>query len=159
MTMKELFELLNWFYKNKTKSTFYYCIKSSCNETELIIKRERLYCVYWNFKDQSRRIYFDSVNKLSFQSIEKKIIEKFSIVINILTTYNAFATLTQCIKNLKFLKNDQKIKIHNDWDSLNENDFNLRKRFDNRVKNTRKRTKQRDELNNKNCHNNIICLF
>ena len=59
-----------------------------------------------------------------------------------LTTRNAFATLTQCIKSSQFLKNDQKNKIHNDRNFLNENDFNLRRKLDNRAKNAKKRTKQ-----------------
>ena len=58
-----------------------------------------------------------------------------------LTTCDAFATLTQHIKSSQFFKNDQKNKIHNDRNSLNENDFNLRKRLDSRAKNAKKRTK------------------
>ena len=54
---------------------------------------------------------------------------------------NAFATLTQRIKNLQFFKNNQKNKIYNDRNFLNKNDFDLYKRFDNRAKNAKKRTK------------------
>ena len=63
-------------------------------------------------------------------------------MINILTTRDAFATLTQRIKNLQFSKNDQKNKIHNNRNFLNENDFNSRKRLDSRAENARKYTKQ-----------------
>ena len=75
-----------------------------------------------------------------------------------LTTRDAFATLTQRIKNSQFFKNDQKNKIHNDRNFLNENDFNLRRRLDSRAKNAKKRTKQRDRLNNENHRNDIIRL-
>ena len=76
-----------------------------------------------------------------------------------LTIRDAFATLTQRIKNSQLFKNDQKNKIYNDRNSLNENDFNSRKKLDSRVKNAKKRTKQRDRLNNENRRNDIICLF
>ena len=58
-----------------------------------------------------------------------------------LTTRDAFATLTQRIKNSQFFKSDQKNKTHNNRDFLNESDFNLRRRFDSRAKNAKKRTK------------------
>ena len=54
---------------------------------------------------------------------------------------DAFATLTQCIKNSQFFKNDQKNKIHNDRNFLNESDFNSRKKFDSCVENAKKRIK------------------
>ena len=75
------------------------------------------------------------------------------------TTRDAFATLTQRIKNSQFFKNDQKNKIHNDRNFLNESDFNLRRRFDSRVENAKKRTKQQDRFNNKDRRSNIIRLF
>ena len=59
-----------------------------------------------------------------------------------LTTRNIFATLTQRIKSLQFSKNNRKNKIHNDRNFLNESNFNLRKRLDNRAENSKKRTKQ-----------------
>ena len=59
-----------------------------------------------------------------------------------LTTYDAFTTLTQRIKSLQLFKNNQKNKIHNDRNFLNENDFNLRKRLNSCAKNAKKRTKQ-----------------
>ena len=61
-----------------------------------------------------------------------------------LTTRDAFATLTQRIKNSQLFKNDQKNKIHNDRNFLNKNDFNLCRRFDSRVKNAKKRIKQQN---------------
>ena len=72
---------------------------------------------------------------------------------------DAFATLTQRIKNSQFFKNNQKNKIYNDRDFLNENDFNSRKRFDSRVKNAKNRTKQRNQFSNKDYRNDIIRLF
>ena len=63
-------------------------------------------------------------------------------MINILTIRNAYATLTQRIKNSQFFKNDQKNKIYNNRNFLNKNDFNLFKKLDNRVKNAKKHTKQ-----------------
>ena len=74
--------------------------------------------------------------------LKKKIKEKFNVVINMLTTRNAFATLTQRIKSLQFSKNDQKNKIYNDRNFLNESDFNSRKKLDSRAENAKKRTKQ-----------------
>ena len=76
-----------------------------------------------------------------------------------LTTRDAFATLTQRIKNSQFFKNDQKNKIHNDWNFLNESDFNSRRRLDSRAENAKKRTKQRDRFNNENRRSDIIRLF
>ena len=61
-----------------------------------------------------------------------------------LTTHDAFATLTQRIKSLQFFKNDQKNKTHNNRNFLDESDFNLRKKLDSRIENARKRTKQWD---------------
>ena len=58
-----------------------------------------------------------------------------------LITRDVLATLTQRIKNSQLFKNNQKNKIHNDRNFLNENDFNLRKKFDNRAENAKKRTK------------------
>ena len=58
-----------------------------------------------------------------------------------LTIYDAFATLTQRIKNSQFFKNDQNNKIHNNRNFLDKSNFNLRKRFDNRAENAKKRTK------------------
>ena len=58
-----------------------------------------------------------------------------------LTTRDAFATLTQRIKSSQLFKNDQKNKIHNDRDFLNKSDFNLRKKFDSRAENAKKCTK------------------
>ena len=58
-----------------------------------------------------------------------------------LTTRDAFATLTQRIKSSQFFKNDQKNKIHNDRNFLNKSDFNSRRKFDSRVENAKKRTK------------------
>ena len=40
--------------------------------------------------------------------------KKFNVAINILTTRDAFATLTQHIKSSHLFKNDQKNKIYND---------------------------------------------
>ena len=74
--------------------------------------------------------------------LKKKIREKFNVIINMLTTRDAFATLTQRIKNSQFSKNDQKNKIYNDRNFLNENDFNSRKRLDSRAENAKKCTKQ-----------------
>ena len=62
-------------------------------------------------------------------------------MINMLRTRDAFAMLTQRIKSSQFFKNDQKNKIYNDRNFLNKSDFNLRRRFDNRVKNAKKRIK------------------
>ena len=62
-------------------------------------------------------------------------------MINILIIRDAFATLSQRIKNSQFFKNDQRNKIYNNRNSLNKSDFNLRKKFDNRAENTKKRTK------------------
>ena len=76
-----------------------------------------------------------------------------------LTTRDAFATLTQRIKSSQLFKNDQRNKIHNDRNFLNENDFNSRKRLDSRAKNAKKRTKQRDRFNNENRRSDIIRLF
>ena len=73
--------------------------------------------------------------------LRKKIKKKFNVVINMSTTCDAFATLTQRIKSSQFFKNDQKNKIHNDRNFLNKSDFNSRRRLDNRAKNARKRTK------------------
>ena len=78
---------------------------------------------------------------------------------DMLTTRDAFATLTQRIKNSQFFKNNQKNKIYNDRDSLNESDFNLRRRLDSRAENAKKRTKQRDRLNNEDRRSDIIRLF
>ena len=61
---------------------------------------------------------------------------------NILIICNAFTTLTQRIKNSQFFKNDQKNKIYNDRNFLNESDFNLRRRLDSRAENAKKHTKQ-----------------
>ena len=63
-------------------------------------------------------------------------------MINMLIIRDAFATLTQRIKNSQFSKNDQKNKIYNDRNFLNESDFNLRKKLDNRAENVKKHTKQ-----------------
>ena len=76
--------------------------------------------------------------------LRKKIKKKLNVMINMLTTRDVFATLTQCIKSSQFFKNDQKNKIYNDRNFLNESDFNLRRRLDNRAENAKKRTKQRD---------------
>ena len=76
-----------------------------------------------------------------------------------LTTRNAFATLTQRIKSLQFFKNNHRNKIYNNRNFLNKSDFNLRKRLNSRVKNTKKRTKQRNRFNNKDCRSDIIRLF
>ena len=76
-----------------------------------------------------------------FNQLKKKIKEKFNVVINISTTRDVLATLTQRIKSSQFFKNDQKNKIYNDRDFLNESNFNLRKRFDSRAENAKKRTK------------------
>ena len=81
-----------------------------------------------------------------FNRLRKKIRKKFNVVINMLMTRDAFATLTQRIKSLQLFKYDQKNKIHNDRNFLNESDFNLRKRFDNRAENTKKRIKQQDQF-------------
>ena len=94
-----------------------------------------------------------------FNRLKKKIKKNFNVVINVLMIRNAFATLTQRIKNSQFSKNNQKNRIHNDRDFLNKSDFNSRRKLNNCVKNTKKRTKQRNQLNNKDCRNNIICLF
>ena len=51
---------------------------------------------------------------------------------------DAFATLTQRIKNSQFFKNDQKNIIHNDRIFLNKSNFNSRKKLDSRVENMRK---------------------
>ena len=59
-----------------------------------------------------------------------------------LTIRDAFATLTQRIKNLQFFKNDQRNKIHNNRNFLNKSDFNSRKRFNNRAENAKKHIKQ-----------------
>ena len=80
-------------------------------------------------------------------------------MINILTTRDVFATLTKHIKNSQLSKNDQKNKIHNDRNFLNEDVFNLRRKLDNRAENIKKRTKQRDRFNNEDCRNDIIRLF
>ena len=76
-----------------------------------------------------------------------------------LTIRDAFATLTQRIKSSQFFKNDQRNKIHNDRNFLNKSNFNLRKRFDNRAENAKKRTKQRDQFSNEDRRSNIIHLF
>ena len=46
MIIKELLELFNRFYKKFIKLNFYRCMKARCNETKLITKCERFYCVY-----------------------------------------------------------------------------------------------------------------
>ena len=94
-----------------------------------------------------------------FNRLKKKIKKKFNVVINMSTTRDAFATLTQRIKNSQLFKNDQRNKIHNDRNFLNESDFNSRKRLDSRVKNAKKHTKQRDRFNNEDHRNNITRLF
>ena len=94
-----------------------------------------------------------------FNQLKKKIKEKFNVVIIMLTTYDAFATLTQRIKSSQFFKNNQRNKIYNNRNFLNESDFNSRKRLNSRVENAKKRTKQRDRFNNENCRNDIIRLF
>ena len=60
------------------------------------------------------------------------------------TIRDAFATLTQRIKSSQLFKNNQKNKTYNDRNFLTKNDFNFRKRLDNRVENARKRMKQQD---------------
>ena len=62
-------------------------------------------------------------------------------MINMLTIRDAFTTLTQCIKSSQLFKNDQKNKTHNDRNFLNESDFNLRRKLDNRAENAKERTK------------------
>ena len=94
-----------------------------------------------------------------FNRLRKKIRKKFNVVINMLTTRDALATLTQRIKSSRFFKSDQKNKIYNDRNFLNKNDFNLRRRFNSRAENAKKRTKQRDRLSNKDRRNDIIRLF
>ena len=94
-----------------------------------------------------------------FNRLRKKIKKKLIVIMNMSTIRDAFATLTQRIKNLQFFKNDQKNKIYNDRDFLNKSDFNLCRRFDSRVENAKKRTKQQDQLNNKNRRSDIIRLF
>ena len=94
-----------------------------------------------------------------FNQLRKKIKKKFNVMINMSTTRDAFATLTQRIKNSQFFKNDQKNKIHNDRNFLSKSDFNLRKRFNSRAENAKKRTKQRDRFNNENRCSDIIRLF
>ena len=91
--------------------------------------------------------------------LKKKIRKKLNVVTDMSTTRDAFATLTQRIKSSQLFKSDQKNKIHNDRDSLNESDFNSRKRLDSRVENAKKRTKQRDQFNNENRRSDIIRLF
>ena len=49
VTIIKLFELFNQFHKKCAKSTFYFCIRTQCNETKLITERERFHCVYRNF--------------------------------------------------------------------------------------------------------------
>ena len=63
-------------------------------------------------------------------------------MINKFQTRETFIALIQYIKSSQFFKNDQRNKIYNDQNFQNKNDFNLRKRHDNRVKNAKKRTKQ-----------------
>ena len=91
--------------------------------------------------------------------LRKKIKKKFNVVTDMLKTRDAFATLTQRIKNSQFFKNDQRNKTHNDRNFLNENDFNSRRRLDNRAENAKKRTKQRDRLSNEDRRSDIIRLF
>ena len=74
-------------------------------------------------------------------------------------TRDAFATLTQRIKSSQLFKNDQKNKIHNDRDFLNENDFNSRRKLDSRAENAKKRTKQRDQFNNENRRSDIVTVI
>ena len=94
-----------------------------------------------------------------FNRLKKKIREKLNIMIDMLTTYNAFATLTQRIKSSKFFKNNQRNKAHNDQSFLNESDFNLRRKFNSRAENAKKRTKQRNRFNNEDRRSDIIRLF
>ena len=94
-----------------------------------------------------------------FNRLKKKIRKKLNVVTNMLTICDTFATLTQRIKNSQFFKNDQKNKIYNDRNFLNENNFNLHKRFDSRAEDAKKHTKQRDRFNNEDCRNDIIRLF
>ena len=94
-----------------------------------------------------------------FNRLKKKIKKKFNVVTDMLTTRDAFTTLTQRIKNSQLFKNDQKNKIHNDRNFLSESDFNSRRRLDNRAENTKKRIKQRDRFNNENRRSDIIRLF
>ena len=94
-----------------------------------------------------------------FNRLKKKIKKKFNIVTNMLTTRDAFTTLTQRIKNSQFFKNDQRNKIYNDRNFLNKSNFNSRRKFNSRVENAKKRTKQQDRLNKKNRRKDIICLF
>ena len=91
--------------------------------------------------------------------LKKKIKKKFNVVTDMLTTRDAFATLTQRIKSSQLFKNDQKNKIHNDRNSLSENNFNLRRRLDSRAENAKKHTKQRDRFNNEDRRSDIIHLF
>ena len=94
-----------------------------------------------------------------FNRLRKKIRKKFNVVINMSTTRDVLATLTQHIKNSQFFKNDQKNKTHNDRNFLNESDFNSRRKLDSRAENAKKHTKQRNRFNNENRRSDIICLF
>ena len=79
-----------------------------------------------------------------FNQLRKKIKERFNVVTDMLTTHDALATLIQHIKSSQFFKNDQKNKIHNDRNFLNESNFYLRRKFNSRVENAKKYTKQQD---------------
>ena len=94
-----------------------------------------------------------------FNRLKKKIKKKFNIITDMLTTRDAFATLMQRIKSSQFFKSDQKNKIHNDRDFLNESNFNLRRKLNSRAEDTKKRTKQRNRLNNEDRRNDIIRLL
>ena len=72
VTMKELFELFNQFYKKFIKSTSCHRSKARFNEAKSITKRERFRCLCRDFRDRSRRIHFDLTKKSFSQSIEKK---------------------------------------------------------------------------------------
>ena len=110
------------------------------------------------------KINFDEFTSIQqknhfFNRLKKKIKKKFNVVINMLTTRDAFTTLTQRIKSSQLFKNDQKNKIYNNRNFLNKSDFNSRRKFDNCAENVKKRTKQRNRLNNKDRRNDIIRLF
>ena len=91
--------------------------------------------------------------------LKKKIKEKFNAITNMFQTRETLIALTQRIKNSQSFKNDQKNKIHNDRNLQNKNNFNLRKKHDNRVEDAKKRTKQQNQFNNENRRNKIIRLF
>ena len=72
VTMKEFLEFFDQFDEEFAESSSRHYIKTWCDKTKSIIKRKRLRCLCWSFRNWFWRIHFDSAKKSSFQSIKKK---------------------------------------------------------------------------------------